>query len=374
MRGRGPRHYRSFRSFIYAIVLLGLVAAVATMAAGNNRERLRGADPAAEPAGVDGARASKASPRRMYWGAWIGSHLTGTEAPWDPKAMGAFEHSAHKRLSLLQFSTPFLDCRSECAWVYFPKPQFDAVRAHGAIPFFSWASASIPVTPRQPAFMLKEIAAGTFDVHIRRWAESARRWRHPFFLRFNWEMNATDFPWSYRANGNSARSYVAAWRHVHDVFRRAGARNVTWVWCPNADPAQNPRTLSSAYPGDAYVDWTCVDVYNFGSPWRSFGRVAGPYYREITGRIAPTKPMVIAETAAPEKGGSKATWITSMLKAIPRMPKIRGVMYFDTYTGGYDWPIESSPAAQAAFSRGIAARHYVGNDFARLRSSPIPPP
>lgn len=80
----------------------------------------------------------------------------------------AFEQHAGRPLSLVEFSTPFLDCRAQCTWVYFPRPQFDGIRRHGAIPFFSWSSASIPVSPTQPALRLAAVAAGRFDAHIRR--------------------------------------------------------------------------------------------------------------------------------------------------------------------------------------------------------------
>jgi beta-mannanase len=34
------------------------------------------------------------------------------------------------------------------------------------------------------------------------------------------------------------------------------------VWCPNIDPNTNWGALDQPYPGDSYVDWTCLDVYN----------------------------------------------------------------------------------------------------------------
>ena len=67
------------------------------------------------------------------------------------------------------------------------------------------------------------------------------------------------------ANGNKPGEYVAAWRHVHDIFAAAGATNATWVWCPYADVTPQPAPSPSYYPGDAYVDWTCLDGYNWAN-------------------------------------------------------------------------------------------------------------
>ncbi len=33
-------------------------------------------------------------------------------------------------------------------------------------------------------------------------------------------------------NGDQPGEFVAAWRHVHDIFTSVGATNATWVWCP----------------------------------------------------------------------------------------------------------------------------------------------
>ena len=39
-------------------------------------------------------------------------------------------------------------------------------------------------------------------------------------------MNGNWFPWSETRNGNSSGEYVAAWRHVRDIFRAEGVTNV----------------------------------------------------------------------------------------------------------------------------------------------------
>jgi hypothetical protein len=169
------------------------------------------------------------------------------------------------------------------------------------------------------------------------------------------------------------------WRHVHDIFYGAGATNVNWVWCPNIDPTNAWAPVSSLYPGDAYVDWTCLDGYNGNVPWSSFNSLFASTYNQITGTIAPTKPMIVGETASTETGGSKAQWISDMLNVLPtNFPKIRGLLWFDVSLigpGGFtDWPIESSNSSAAAFAQGIANPLYVTNNYATLNTSPIPPP
>jgi hypothetical protein len=331
------------------------------------------------------------APGPSYWGAWIGSQLTGTEAPFDMNAVSAFEAQAEKPLSLINFSSPFAACPeadaplSSCTFSAFPRTQMEAVRGHGAIPFFSWASDSTPVSTSEPEFQFADVIEGKFDSYIRGFAREAAAWGHPFFLRFNWEMNGNWFPWTERTNGNEAGEYVEAWRHVHDLFEEEGATDATWVWCPYVDPnATLQSPLASLYPGDEYVDWTCLDGYNWGPSatpprhWRSFSYLFGPTYRQITESIAPSKPMLVGETASSEVGENesqtKAGWIHNLFAALPtEFPRIQGLLWFDK-DEDMDWPIETSEAARKAFAAGIADPRYRADEFAGLTTSPIPTP
>lgn len=297
----------------------------------------------------------------FLWGALVSDQLTGHQAPWDMGGPRQLEAMLGKRMSLLHFMAPFSDCSEEgCSYYRFPAEEMQTVRSHGSIPFFSWSSQSIPSSEVQPDYQLADLISGRYDAYIRDWARDAKRWGHPFFLRFNWEMNGDWFPWAEDANGNRPGEYVRAWRHVHDLFGEVGADNPVWVWCPNVDFEDKFRSLASLYPGKSYVDWTCLDGYNSGTNpakddrWRSFDQLYEHSYEEIVNRVAPGKPMVIGEIASSEQGGSKAEWIADMLSALPsRYPRIRGLVWFDKFENGMDWPIETSPSAVEAFAAGI---------------------
>jgi hypothetical protein len=335
----------------------------------------------AVPVPVPPAEAEKTS-AALYWGATIGDHLTGTQAPWDISAISKFAALAGKGLSLVNVFVPFADCSSTpCSFYKFAPGMMESIREYGAIPLYSWSSQSIPSNLDEPDFQLSDVIAGTYDSYIRSFAEEARDWGHPFFLRFDWEMNGGWFPWAEGANGNQPGEFVAAWRHVHDIFTAVGANNVNWVWCPNVDPDGIFQDLSSLYPGDEYVNWTGLDGYNWGTDpakpdrWRSFDELYGSTYRRIVDTIAPSKPLLIGEMSSTEYGGSKANWIQDALAKIPASyPKIGGLLWFDTYIEGMDWPIESSTTATSAFAEGIANPAYAGNSYAGLTGNQIAPP
>jgi hypothetical protein len=289
-------------------------------------------------------------------------------------AVSEFEAKAGKRMSLLQFSTPMAYPTGD-PFFAFPTAEFDKVRHHGSLPFFSWSTHAMG-NFSHPRFTLRAIAAGEQDASIAQWAAAARDWGHPFFLRFNWEMNGDWFPWGERYGGNAPGEFVAAWRHVHDIFDQVGATNATWVWCPTTDRWKTLQPLRDLYPGGAYVDWTCLDGYNANDPWSSFTELFGSTYDEIVNDIAPDKPMVIGETGSTESGGDKAAWITDMFTVLPtRFPRVRALIWFDyTVPGSFnytDWPIDTSPSAAQAFASGVGPDRYRTNDYASW-SGPLP--
>jgi hypothetical protein len=340
--------------------------------------------PAPEPEPVP-APAPTAAAKSIYWGAWISDHLTGGQAPWDMDAVRALEGLAGKPLSVVNFSAPFANCSGgSCRYYNFPAGEFNNIRSYGAIPFYSWGSQSIPIPAdrNEPDFQLSDVIAGRHDAYIRAFATAARNWGRPFFLRFNWEMNGRWFTWSEGVNGNRRGEFVAAWRHVHDIFTEVGATNATWVWCPNVDPEDQFQDLRELYPGDDYVDWTGLDGYNWGTNpargtdrWRTFDDLYRATYREIVEEIAPGKPMIVSEVGSSEFGGSKAAWLENMLATVPAdYPKIRGLLYFEKYDDGMDWPIVTSESATSAFARGLQNAAYAGNEFGSLAGlAPVAP-
>src|SRR4051812_10487563 len=243
LRGRRPRRRAARRLAVLAVTLpvLGLSAAAA-------------------PAGA----------ASLYWGAIVDgvAPTPGAFAPGG--AYYNYEHMVGKRMSMIQWGQPW---KRNGVMQPFQRSYFNNVRAHGSIPVLNWASWSLGSGINQSSFQLRDIYSGAYDGYITRWATDAKNWGHPLMLRFNHEMNGWWYPWGEGrtssgavVNGNSAGDFVKAWRHVHDIFTRVGARNVSWLWNPNMQSrATNYAPLWRLYPGNAYVDWTGLSLYNKGS-------------------------------------------------------------------------------------------------------------
>ena len=206
----------------------------------------------------------------------------------------------------------------------------------GRIPLINWEPDGID---------FNRIVSGSLDATINARANGAKALNGRFFLDFAAEMNG-DEAWS----GNNAPLYVSAYKHIHDLFTAAGATNVIWAWCPNVtDTNGTNKTTMDYYPGDAYVDWTGVDGYNWGGgDWQSFRQVFANIYPLLA---AKNKPIIIGEMASAEQGGDKGAWIDAMIPTLKaQYPLFKAVVWFDINKEN-DWRVNSSPAALAAFSK-----------------------
>ena len=204
--------------------------------------------------------------RQVYWGAYVGGGQYGQhDAPWDMSSVTRFENAVGKRMSLLEWGQDWYECSTSCGMRGFRADLMSRARSRGYLPVLSWGSYAAQQGTDQPDFKLSEILSGRYDDFVKRWARGAKAWGHPFFLRFDWEMNTNGVSYSEHSNGNQRGEFVRMWRHVHEIFEEVGAKNAQWVWCPNVEYRTSVKPLSSLYPGNAYVDWTCLDGYNWGT-------------------------------------------------------------------------------------------------------------
>jgi mannan endo-1,4-beta-mannosidase len=195
------------------------------------------------------------------------------------------------------------------------------------------------------------IAAGQYDAYLISYAKSVRAYRMPVILGFGHEMNGTWYSWGYRHT--SPVTFVAAWRHIVDIFRAYGARNVTWMWTVNIIKTKNGEIPNPApwWPGSSYVTWVGIDAYYLRPSWQ-FVPIFGPTIvavRELTG-----DPILIAETSAPP-AANQAAKIKNLFAGI-RTYGLLGFVWFNAIADSRDYLL-TGPAAIAAFRQG--AKTYI---------------
>jgi hypothetical protein len=233
-------------------------------------------------------------------------------------------------------------------YVPFPVGFANTTANHGAVPLVQMDPDGIKVA---------QIASGRYDGYLSFYAEAVRAYGHPVILGFGHEMNGDWSSWGYRHTSPAA--FVAAWRHIVDVFRALGARNVTWLWTVNIindSRSGKVDTVNQWWPGSSYVTWVGIDGYYLKPSWQ-FAPLFGPTIRavrELTG-----DPILIAETGAVPTAGQPAK-ITNLFAGI-RSYGLLGFVWFDTTNSiGQLFGI-NSPAAIAAFREGASTYHRPGS-------------
>ena len=128
---------------------------------------------------------------------------------------------------------------------------------------------------------------GAYDEVILKYSDWAKSANRPIYLRIGYEFDGPH-------NALEPKEYVKAYRHIVDLMRAEGVKNVAFVWHSYAAPTYKGHPLSSWYPGDDYVDWVAISV--FGHAYN--GSYFGPDCDRVL-EFAKThkKPVMIAESS-----------------------------------------------------------------------------
>lgn len=247
----------------------------------------------------------------------------------------------------------------------FKHSDLERVRARGSVPMITWEPWA--GQDDDPNWTIRAaILSGANDEYIDSWARGLAGYGHPVLFRFAHEMHGRPYPWAAGVNGNTPEEYVQAWRHIRAIFDRYETSNVQWVWNPNAfgewSASDYEPIFRSLYPGDEYVDWLGIDVYNtgpglnWGAPyWRAFGDILAEPYEALT-RIS-AKSILLPEVGCAELGGSKAAWIhDAIVSELPtRFPRVSALVWFDVMKEER-WSLESSSQALQAWRTAARVR------------------
>ncbi|WHY33865.1 glycosyl hydrolase [Cytobacillus firmus] len=203
----------------------------------------------------------------------------------------------------------------------FPKEWAEEVIAAGGFPQVAW----------EPNNGLDEVKD---DEYLRQFAKDAGELNVPILLRYASEMNGT---WTFYS-GHSEQ-YIEKWKLVHDVMEKE-APNVMMLWNVFTMPES---TIDEFYPGDEYVDYVGVNIYNvfyhndkieeksdFEDPLRLLDYVYNTYSHK--------KPIVIGEFGATNytvtdgrhHDNFAVEKISRMYKYLPELyPRVKFIYYFD---------------------------------------------
>ena len=266
-------------------------------------------------------------------------------------------------LSVVHFFQPFAMGAGEDEYWMPSKEEINNLITEGYLPMITLEDHFVKRSASLPQPNLYSIVEGHFDDFFMEWAHRISEVHGTVLVRLLHEFNGDWYPWCTANNDQNPDLVIRAFRHIHDIFIKAEANNVRFVWCPNSlsKPDEDWNFILNAYPGDDYVDFVGLDIYNGAGeglqPWRSFRKEGIPNYFLITQKL-PQKPFLVCETAsreqtaiASEGGQDKAAWIAQMSDALHTdMAQVRLVSWFNERPC---FLVNSSPQALTAFKNKI---------------------
>jgi uncharacterized protein YkwD len=220
-----------------------------------------------------------------------------------------------------------------------PDARFSWDRRGGRVPFVDWDL-------EDPMYTWGQIAAGKADRIIDARAKEAAAYEGPILLAFDHE------PEDHAAAYGTHTQFVAAWRHVVDIFRRAGATNVKFVLILGAAVFQE-GAAALWYPGRSYVDYVGADGYNWygahhPARWRTVADIFTSFYYWAVDEHLPAMITEAGCLEDPNDPGRKAAWFREATSWLRTHPDIKAFVYFDT-DQRWPWWVDTSPQSLEAY-------------------------
>jgi hypothetical protein len=232
----------------------------------------------------------------------------------------------------------------------FPTSQETWDQERGTIPFMNWMSERL----NGSRITWASIASGSQDSTIVARADAIKAFGSPVYLAFHHEPEDDVGPWG------TAVDYVAAFKHIRDVFDDQGVTNVVFAWVMMSwtfDP-DSGRDPDEYWPGNAYADVIGSDGYNWypgkpGVPWDSFETVFSPTNDYATSKGRPWMVVEAGVQEDPEKPFRKGMWFVNAIPVIKGWPLCKAFIYFDAIKeyAPDSWQSDSSRASIAGYTR-----------------------
>jgi hypothetical protein len=213
-----------------------------------------------------------------------------------------------------------------------------------------------------------EIAQGRHDAYLTRIAGKVKDFGAKVFFSFNHEPEIELEKGT--AVAGTAADYTAAYRHIHDLFAKAGATNVVWVWWVMGFMG-HVAWYPALYPGDRYVDWVSYDPYDFNTCRNAAAETPQqtimPFLDWLNNSgIAEGKPVMLSEFGSHGGGADRGEWYRGVGDLIKQTPRIKAIIPFNSQPrdGTCDFRLAASPQKWAGF-QSMAADPYFNQTLPR---------
>nr|MBA3901099.1 hypothetical protein [Bacteroidota bacterium] len=277
---------------------------------------------------------------------------------------GYFNQGINKKLGVVHLFQPFASGKDVNSNQYPSVSHLNEIISLGYVPMITLENHYVEVNKNHKQPNLYSIIEGHYDFLFYEWTERIKKVDGPVLIRILHEFNGDWYPWCISQNENQPWLYIEAYKRIVNFFKDHDVNNAKFVWCPNSMsiPQASWNYIMDAYPGDDYVDFVALDIYNGagekGIPtWRSFRKEGIENYQLLTEKL-PHKPLLICEISSrermPKETGAmqdKAGWIEQMAEALMTdFSKVRLIVWFNEYD---NFKINSSEKAKKSFSKNV---------------------
>jgi beta-mannanase len=208
-----------------------------------------------------------------------------------------------------------------------------------------------------------DVAQGKYDDTLSAQARGVASLKKPVFVTFEQEANQR----VKLGVAGDAAEFKAAWRHLHDLYRQAGATNAVWTWVMTGN-ASNLNRAASLWPGNDVVDWISWNVYNqSGCPtgdistrkFVSFDQKLSVFYQFLQTRgpalgIDTSKPLMLSEVGSAHYPGYMsltAGWYLGIPPSLQAYPNIKAVALWNSVDGSCDYRVTTDPTLSEAVGK-----------------------
>jgi hypothetical protein len=184
-----------------------------------------------------------------------------------------------------------------------------------------------------------QVASGGQDANIKRWANALKG--KNVMVSFSHEPMS-----KHNIHLGTASSFIAAWKHVVNVFNSSGSTSVSWVWNVTSDSfrvkSSSPQYGAKWYPGDSYVDYVAGEAYNRAGCGQNNTSFADKIKDIFAFANQHHKKFVAAEFASNAFSGRPA-WISAAHQFMAaHASQFAGAFYYNPTHGVCHWHLSTS--------------------------------
>ena len=240
----------------------------------------------------------------------------------------------------------------------------------------AWSAKATPVANVEVAISAYDMAAGGYDAAIRQWALRVKGWLDRGEGRSLLVAPLQEMNGNWVRYGLDPGNFQITFRKFVEIFRAEGLdeTRVRWVFAPNAWSVGRHQ-MAEYYPGDDFVDFVGISVYNFGAlvgVWTGLFE-SGMAAIDTVRSFAPTKPYLITQIGSSTAGGDRDAWLREMFAFSATDPNVVGLIYFN-FNKETDWKVWDGTATANGWRDGMQmpATAYRWPLTSWFRPGPVP--